>query len=87
MPNGTYGGVRRTEMKVGQKIFVSQSTRYSHCKMCFCQTLALLLPGIKHLARGNLFFRFHRYRERRRLYQDVLYRLQNDFPGHFQTQH
>lgn len=27
MPNGTYGGVRGKETKVGQKIFVSRPTR------------------------------------------------------------
>ena len=27
MPNGTYGGVRGTETKVGQKTFVSRPTR------------------------------------------------------------
>ncbi len=27
MPNGTYGGVRGNETKVGQKTFVSQPTR------------------------------------------------------------
>ncbi len=27
MPNGTYGGVRGKETKVGQKTFVSQPTR------------------------------------------------------------
>ena len=29
MPNGTYGGVRGTETKVGQKTFVSRPTRFS----------------------------------------------------------
>ena len=28
MPNGTYGGVRGTETKVGQKTFVSRPTRF-----------------------------------------------------------
>lgn len=28
MPNGTYGGVRGKETKVGQKTFVSQPTRF-----------------------------------------------------------
>jgi len=28
MPNGTYGGVRGKETKVGQKTFVSRPTRY-----------------------------------------------------------
>ena len=27
MPNGTYGGVRGTETKVGQRTFVSRPTR------------------------------------------------------------
>ncbi len=27
MPNGTYGGVRGKETKIGQKIFVSRPTR------------------------------------------------------------
>ena len=31
MPNGTYGGVRGKETKVGQKTFVSRPTRlYNH---------------------------------------------------------
>ena len=29
MPNGTYGGVRGKETKIGQKIFVSRPTRLS----------------------------------------------------------
>ena len=29
MPNGTYGGVRGKETKVGQKTFVSRPTRFS----------------------------------------------------------
>ena len=29
MPNGTYGGVRGTETKVGQKTFVSRPTLFS----------------------------------------------------------
>ena len=29
MPNGTYGGVRGEETKVGQKTFVSRPTRFS----------------------------------------------------------
>ena len=28
MPNGTYGGVRGTETKVGQRTFVSRPTRF-----------------------------------------------------------
>ncbi len=28
MPNGTYGGVRGKETKVGQKTFVSRPTRF-----------------------------------------------------------
>ena len=28
MPNGTYGGVRGKETKIGQKIFVSRPTRF-----------------------------------------------------------
>ena len=31
MPNGTYGGVRGTETKVGQKTFVSRPTRFELC--------------------------------------------------------
>ena len=31
MPNGTYGGVRGTETKVGQRTFVSRPTRLSMC--------------------------------------------------------
>ncbi len=30
MPNGTYGGVRGKETKVGQKTFVSRPTRLKH---------------------------------------------------------
>ena len=30
MPNGTYGGVRGKETKVGQKTFVSRPTRLSY---------------------------------------------------------
>ena len=30
MPNGTYGGVRGTETKVGQKTFVSRPTRLTN---------------------------------------------------------
>ena len=30
MPNGTYGGVRGEETKVGQKTFVSRPTRFCH---------------------------------------------------------
>lgn len=29
MPNGTYGGVRGKETKVGQKTFVSRPTRFT----------------------------------------------------------
>ena len=29
MPNGTYGGVRGKETKVGQKTFVSRPTRFN----------------------------------------------------------
>ena len=29
MPNGTYGGVRGKETKVGQKTFVSRPTRFA----------------------------------------------------------
>ncbi len=31
MPNGTYGGVRGKETKVGQKTFVSRPTRLFQC--------------------------------------------------------
>ena len=30
MPNGTYGGVRGKETKVGQKTFVSRPTRFKN---------------------------------------------------------
>ena len=32
MPNGTYGGVRGKETKVGQKTFVSRPTRFLYCQ-------------------------------------------------------
>ena len=32
MPNGTYGGVRGRETKVGQKTFVSRPTRFHHAR-------------------------------------------------------
>ena len=34
MPNGTYGGVRGKETKVGQKTFVSRPTRFVHTLWC-----------------------------------------------------
>ena len=34
MPNGTYGGVRGTETKVGQKTFVSRPTRFVSTALC-----------------------------------------------------
>ena len=44
MPNGTYGGVRGKETKVGQKTFVSRPTRFPYpgpwsgltCSCCLC---------------------------------------------------
>ena len=40
MPNGTYGGVRGTETKVGQKTLVSRPTRL-HEEMGFCRDLGI----------------------------------------------
>ena len=34
MPNGTYGGVRGKETKVGQKTFVSRPTRFAEREGC-----------------------------------------------------
>ncbi len=34
MPNGTYGGVRGKETKIGQKIFVSRPTRLLSNYIC-----------------------------------------------------
>ena len=33
MPNGTYGGVRGRETKVGQKTFVSRPTRFGPVRL------------------------------------------------------
>ena len=33
MPNGTYGGVREKETKVGQKTFVSRPTRFFRARV------------------------------------------------------
>ena len=38
MPNGTYGGVRGTETKVGQKTFVSRPTRFVSTRSAFSST-------------------------------------------------
>ncbi len=50
MPNGTYGGVRGKETKVGQKTFVSRPTRF--CTILFCEFIFLLFSlvmGISQL--------------------------------------
>ncbi len=36
MPNGTYGGVRGKETKVGQKTFVSRPTRLLCAHFSYC---------------------------------------------------
>ena len=41
MPNGTYGGVRGEETKVGQKTFVSRPTRFAECRPALNETGAL----------------------------------------------
>ncbi len=43
MPNGTYGGVRGKETKVGQKTFVSRPTRFCDSLSSFCQNVPDLL--------------------------------------------
>ena len=46
MPNGTYGGVRGTETKVGQKTFVSRPTRLL---ICISQSISFLANSIYFL--------------------------------------
>ena len=41
MPNGTYGGVRGKETKVGQKTFVSRPTRLFLCRVAFAGSLKM----------------------------------------------
>ena len=41
MPNGTYGGVRGTETKVGQRTFVSRPTRLCSVKKYCYFTMSL----------------------------------------------
>ena len=54
MPNGTYGGVRGTETKVGQKTFVSRPTRLSEelsshsWSICFVVTVDDISDGLHH---------------------------------------
>jgi len=50
MPNGTYGGVRGEETKVGQKkkTFVSRPTRLLNVSnLSFCQNLIFFIFGSK----------------------------------------
>ena len=54
MPNGTYGGVRGKETKVGQKTFVSRPTRFA----------ILMIPnGQATHDFFNLELRHHQYAE------------------------
>ena len=44
MPNGTYGGVRGKETKVGQKTFVSRPTRFFRQENNISSKLKQLVP-------------------------------------------
>ncbi len=46
MPNGTYGGVRGTETKVGQKTFVSRPTRLCRGALTFWKQKRRRMCGI-----------------------------------------
>lgn len=49
MPNGTYGGMRGTETKVGQKTFVSRPTRLSvmsELPYIYCPHVSLVATSI-----------------------------------------
>ena len=51
MPNGTYGGVRGEETKVGQKTFVSRPTRF--CFPFLFQTQGFGLDSPSHILTGG----------------------------------
>ena len=55
MPNGTYGGVRGKETKIGQKIFVSRPTRYllpasswQQQPMCYVSSVAVFMIALHY---------------------------------------
>ena len=58
MPNGTYGGVRGEETKVGQKTFVSRPTRFHVGKKKFFGSFISFLRSFISRPRGE-FFIFH----------------------------
>ncbi len=47
MPNGTYGGVRGKETKVGQKTFVSRPTRFNSSFEVTLQNLRITEAGLR----------------------------------------
>ena len=56
MPNGTYGGVRGKETKVGQKTFVSRPTRFFRQENNISSKLKQLVPKqLKQFGNNYLF--------------------------------
>ena len=54
MPNGTYGGVRGKETKIGQKTFVSRPTRLNKWRLCKPVVRILLVELVTYVWINNI---------------------------------
>ena len=57
MPNGTYGGVRGKETKIGQKTFVSRPTRLDKLKLLLGRSASGKVPlaAVKNVEASFVF--------------------------------